>query len=207
MSEPQNPARQSVEEELRPAPSAPPSEPRRVRPAAPPQLLPGPASASGRPGTSQPRSAAPSPTVSKPTVMDRAMHGLRVALPLVQKVLPLLEGQVFTTLSNLLAPHPAALPPTDLSPLETSLADLKTRHMDLVGQLAQQNAALKRVTERLDQLQETSSRNEQEQKALREDLQVAGRKANRVAIAALCLLALSLAANIFLFLHFQSTAH
>jgi hypothetical protein len=136
--------------------------------------------------------------------MDRALHGLRAALPLVQKVLPLLEGQVLTTLSNLLLPPHSAAPPTpDLSPLEGTLADLKIRHMELFNQLTQQNTSLKRLADRLDQVQESSERNANEQKVLGQNLQAVGRKANLVAIAALCLLALSLVANVYLFVHFQ----
>jgi hypothetical protein len=138
----------------------------------------------------------------RPTGMQRAVNGLRIALPLVRKVLPLLEGQVFTTLSNLLAPQPAP-PPADLSPLEGSLADLKSRHMELFNRLGEQSAALKRLTERLDQVQAAADRNALEQKELRDGLRTVGRKANLIAMLALCLLALSLGANLFLFLHFQ----
>lgn len=185
--------------EPRPRPESGPAEPRRVSPAAAPEILPG--RASRNPGP--PRSAQ-SRTAGSPTVMDRAMHGLRAALPLVQKVLPLLEGQVLTTLSNLLLPpHPVAPPAPDLSPFEGTLADLKIRHMELFNQIAQQNTSLKRLADRLDQVQESSDRNANEQKKLRQNLQAVGRKANLVALAALCLLALSLAANVYLFVHFE----
>ena len=211
MGEPANPARQVVEDPaLASAPSpardsAPnPGEPRRVTPMPAPEILPGrasPSASSAFPSAGQQHQPHP-----RLTGAQRAMRGLRAALPLVQKVLPLLEGQVFTTVSNLLAPHTTA-PPADLSPLENSLADLRTRHAELSGRLAEQSAALKRMADRLEdslgQVQAAADRNALEQKELREGLQSAGRKANRVAILALCLLALSVAVNLFLFLHFQ----
>lgn len=235
MSEPENPAREAVEEAQRaaalssarsstagtlnptghdgpprlravaagagpqPQPKPQPGEAHRATPMPAPEILPGPTPMSPR---------RPDPADARPTAMERAMHGLRAALPLVQKVLPLLEGQVFTVLSNLLAaPHPAPPPPADLSPLEGSLADMRTRHMELFNQVLQQNASLKRLAERLEQVQAAADRNALEQKDLRESLRSVARRANGIAIAALCLLAASLAANLFLFLHFQRILH
>ena len=186
-----------------PQPQPQPAEARRPTLMPTPEILPSRGSVSGSASTSLGRALPPQ---SRLTGMQRAMHGLRAALPIVQKVLPLLEGQVFTTLSNLLAPHPLAPPPTDISPLEGSLADLKTRHMELFNRLGEQSSALKRVAERLDLVQAAADRNALEQKELRTSLQSVSRRSNVIAIVALCLLALSLGANLFLFLHFQRLA-
>ena len=46
-------------------------------------------------------------------------HVLRVALPFVQKILPLLDGNIGTAVSNILTPHPPPPPqhpPVDLAP-------------------------------------------------------------------------------------------
>ncbi len=195
MGEPENPGHEVAEEPVRAAVHRP-------APHATAQDAPVTAQAPHPSRAFAPASQTHEPQLLRPTGMQRAMQGLRIALPIVRKVLPLLEGQVFTTLSNLLAPQPAP-PPADLSPLEGSLADLKTRHMELFNRLGEQNAALKRLAERLDQVQEAADRNALEQKELRDGLRSVGRKANLIAIVALCLLALSLAANVFLFMHFQ----
>ncbi len=158
-----------------------------------------------------PQIAAPNRPGELPRALRGAMNGLRIALPWVQKVLPLLDGQLLAAVSNLLAPHIAAPPPADLKRLESSLADLRARHAELSSRLAEQNQALKHAADRLesqlDQVQSTVDRNTLELKELREGMQTIGRKANLIAIAALCLLALSVAANLFLFLHFQRILH
>jgi hypothetical protein len=140
-----------------------------------------------------------------PAGLERALAGLRAALPIVQKVLPVLDGQFLTALSNLIAPHPPAQA-TDLSPLETGLADLRLRHIELFNKVGEQNTALKRMVERLEKVQDAAERNALEQQELRESLESVGRKANAVAIGALALLAVSLAVNVFLFLHFGHAA-
>jgi hypothetical protein len=168
-----------------------PGETRRVMPMPPPPRGPG-------------RAAAPSDPPERPTAMQRVMHGIRSALPLAQKVLPLLDGQILTAISNLLAPHIAQPgPAADLKPLEGDLADLRTRHIELYGKVIEQSAAIRRVADRLEKVQEASERNAQDHQELKESVEAVGRRANRVAILALCLLAASVATNVFLFLHFK----
>ncbi len=53
---------------------------------------------------------------------------LRMALPFVHRMLPLLDGNIGTVVSNLLTPHPQPPPQhqsVDLEPLEKGLADLR----------------------------------------------------------------------------------
>jgi len=59
------------------------------------------------------------------------------------------------------------------------------------------------VADRLEKVQEASEKNAQDHRELKESVEAVGRKANRVAILALCLLAASIATNVFLFLHFK----
>jgi hypothetical protein len=200
MSEPENPVREVIEEPAHTAARGPVAQTSAAE-SQRPRAGRAPAAAA-----SAPASRPPEPQVLRPSGLERALRGLRAALPVVQKVLPLLEGQIFTAASNLLAPHVAPRP-ADLTPLESGLADLRARHAELSNRLADQNQALKRVAdrleERLDQVQAAADRNALEQKELRDSLVSAGRKANLVAVLAVCLLALSVAANLFLFLHFQ----
>ena len=143
------------------------------------------------------------PVSDQPSSLQRAIGGLRSAWPFVQKILPLLDGQVITAISNLLSPHTPHTPPVNLAPLENSLTDLQTRHGELRDQLTEQNTSLKRVEDRLEMVREATDRNTLEQQELMEDLKSVGRKVNLVAAIALLLLAASIAANVILYLHIR----
>jgi hypothetical protein len=139
----------------------------------------------------------------QPSNLQRAVNGLRMAWPFVQKILPLLDGQVVTAVSNLLTPHPHHAPPVNLAPIENGLNELQARHGELRGQLADQNTSLKRVEDRLESVREATDRNTLEQQELMADLKSVGRKVNVIAVIALLLLAASVAINVVLFLHIQ----
>ncbi len=166
--------------------AVPPAEPRSV----PPERA-----LSGSTGPNEPG--------DQPTSLQRAMNGLRMAWPFVQKVLPLLDGQVITAISNLLAPHPPRPAQVNLAPLEGSVTELQARHVVLGDQVAEQNAALKRVEDRLELVREATDRNTLEQQELMDDLKRVGRKVNLIAVVALILLAASIAVNVVLYLHIQ----
>lgn len=148
--------------------------------------------------------SAPEPPVEVPSGVQRAVSAFRAALPLVQRILPLLDGNFGTAVSNILAPrpHPAPpQPPVNLGPLEDGLAQLQTGHLELRDQVVEQNSSLKRVEDQLGMVREATDRNTLEQQELMEDLKGVGRKVNLVALAALSLLAVSVTINIFLYLH------
>jgi hypothetical protein len=136
-----------------------------------------------------------------PSGLQRAIGGLRMAWPFVQKILPLLDGQVVTAISNLLSPHHAPQAQVNLAPIENSLTQLHTRHSELLDQVAEQNTSLKRVEDRLEQVREATDRNTLEQQELMQDLKSVGRKVNRIAIVAMLLLLISIALNAVLYLH------
>jgi len=139
--------------------------------------------------------------------MERAMNAFRIALPFVQRVLPLLDGNVATAVSNILipqakAPAPASVDLTPiLAPIQDGLADLRVQNRTLRDQVAEQNVSLKRVGDQLQQVREATDRNTLEQQELMEDLKVVGNKVNMFAAVALGLLGLSVLLNIFLYLH------
>lgn len=148
------------------------------------------------------------PPAPPATGFQRAVGAIRTALPFVQKLLPLLEGNVASAVSNILAPQPPqrqtpAPPPVDLTPLQRSITDLQTRHGDLRDQVTEQNTSLKRVEDRLEMVREATDRNTLEQQELLADLKSMGRKVNLVAAIAIGLLAISLLVNLALFLHIQ----
>jgi len=142
----------------------------------------------------------------EPSGAQRAMNVLRNVMPLVQRLLPLLEGNVLTAISNVLTPRPQAppLPPkVDLAPLESSLAELQTQHRGLREQVMEQNASLKRVEDQLEMVREATDRNTLEQQELLEDLKIFSGKVKVVAVIGIGVLVIGFLLNLILFLHIQ----
>ncbi len=137
---------------------------------------------------------------------QRAMNIFRNVMPLVQRLLPLLEGNVLTAISNVLAPRPQAPPPppkVDLAPLESNLAELQTQHRGLREQVMEQSASLKRVEDQLDMVREATDRNTLEQQELLEDLKIFSKKVKVVAVIGIGMLVIGFLLNLILFLHIQ----
>ena len=150
---------------------------------------------------------------------QRAMNALRMAMPFVQKLLPLLDGHVATAVSNILtqqppaplpAPVPAATPvplaqpiTVDLTPVHDGLKRIQTDHRELRSQIAEQNTSLKRVEDHLELVREATDRNTLEQQELMEDLKSVGTKVNVVTLAVLAMLLASMLLNLILYLHIQ----
>jgi hypothetical protein len=138
--------------------------------------------------------------------MQRAMNAVRAVMPVVQRLLPLLEGNVLTAISNVLTPRPQAPPPApkvDLAPLESSLTELQTLHRGLRDQVIEQHATLKRVEDQLEFVREATDRNTLEQQELLEDLKLFSRKVKIFAAIGIGLLVIGIVLNLLLFLHIQ----
>ncbi len=154
-----------------------------------------------------PANQAAEPPLEVPSGVQRAVSALRAALPFVQRILPLLDGNIGTAVSNILAPHhhapppPPPAPPVNLAPIEDSLAELQSEHRELREQVVEQNSSLKRVEDQLEMVREATDRNTLEQQELMEDLKGVGNKVNVFALVALGLLAVSVIINIVLYLH------
>lgn len=135
-----------------------------------------------------------------------ALGALKQAVPFMQRLLPLIDGNIGTAFSSLTANHPHApspAPRVDLAPLETGLSELQLQHRDLRTQVVEQNSSLKRVEDQLDMVREATDRNTLEQQELIEDLKTMANKVNLVAVLLLGLLVVSVLLNLFLFLHIQ----
>jgi len=146
--------------------------------------------------------SAPSEATQAGNGFQWAAGAIRQAIPFLQRILPLLDGHVATTISNLLAPHPPQpAPQVDLAPLEDGLAELKIEHSELRGQIVEQNSSLKRVEDQLEMVREATDRNTLEQQELMEDLKSVGSKMNFFALVMLGLLVISILLNVMLFLH------
>ena len=139
----------------------------------------------------------------------RAINAVKSALPIAQKLLPLLDGNVITAVGALLAPHtshPPQPPPTvhvDLEPVERGLAEVRTSNRELRTQVQEQATSLKRVEDQLDRVREATDRNTLEQQELLEDLRSVGSRITTFAVIGIVLLVLSLALNGFLLYQLQ----
>ena len=137
--------------------------------------------------------------------MQWALGVMKQAVPFVQRLLPLLDGQIATAVANLLArPHtPPPAPRVDLQPIENSLTELLHKQRDFKDQLADHSTSLKRVEDHLEMVREATDRNTLEQQELIEDLKTMGNRVNLLALLFLGLLVISVLLNVFLFLHIQ----
>jgi hypothetical protein len=122
----------------------------RLRPYQAPPIPIGPAS-NGRPATSYepleklrvtPVAHQPPQPHAPQSGLQRAISAVRSTIPLVQKLLPLLDGNFATAIGALVAPHthphPAPPPPPvqiDLEPMERGLAEVRNSHRELRGQV------------------------------------------------------------------------
>jgi hypothetical protein len=214
MGDPQNPGSNRPVDEGRRASGLQEARPRAVGSPLPtgsgnPAALPGLAGDQQRPIGPPPPGRALANTsgadsLDGPSGIQRAVSALRNALPFVQKILPLLDGNIATAVANMLTPHhhPAPpSPPVNLAPIEDGLAELQTQHKELRDQVVEQNSSLKRVEDQLEMVREATDRNTLEQQELLEDLKVVGNKVNVFALIALGLLAVSVLINIVLYLH------
>lgn len=166
-------------------------------------------SPSAAPSPSRALANVPAPPHGKPSGMERAMNAFRIALPLVQRVLPLLDGNVATAVSNILTPQAKAPAPVPidlapvLAPIQDGLADLRVQNRTLRDQVAEQNGSLKRVGDQLQQVREATDRNTLEQQELLQDLKSVGSKVNIFAFVALALLGVSVLLNVVLYLQIR----
>jgi len=165
-----------------------------------PEDLTGYRSAPG-PGRALPTSAYASSNSPEAFSLQRAFSQ---AMPYLQKLLPIVDGNIATAMASLLSARPPAPPPApvvNLEPFEDGLAALQSQQVDLRTQIFEQNSSLKRVEDQLEMVREATDRNTLEQQELMEDLKAVGGKVNFVAVIALLLLAASITLNIMLYLH------
>lgn len=132
-----------------------------------------------------------------------ALSAFRDSMPFLQRFLPLLDGNLANTLSNLVVSRPAAVPAIDLEPIENGLTELQERHRDLRTEIVEHHASLKRVEDHLEMVREATDRNTLEQQELIEDLKAMGSRVNAFALTLVALLVLAILLNLFLFLHIQ----
>jgi hypothetical protein len=108
------------------------------------------------------------PKPQKGTKFDRAIGIARTVIPLVGKMLPLLEGNVVSAASNLLLNRP--MQQVDLKPLEDSIARLQADHRALAFHSSEQKRALHRLEDEFAAVQEAVQKNAADQAELIESV-------------------------------------
>jgi hypothetical protein len=193
------------------APSREPVSPWETTPASAPSPAPPTQQQSLPPG---PQPAVPAASDAHKSGLHRALDAFRSTIPLVQKLLPLIDGNFATAVGALMAPHAHPTPPPqpqivqiDMEPLERGLAEVRNSHRELRGQVQEQVTTLKRVEDHLERVREATDRNTLEQQELVEDLRSVGSRLSAFAIVGLLLLLGSLGLNIYLVLQLQHILH
>ena len=103
----------------------------------------------------------------KPTTFERAISVARTVLPYVGKMLPLLEGNVVSAATNLLANRPT-VQQLDLKPLEDSITRLQTDQRALTFHTTEHKRALQRLEDEFVALDEAVKKNAADQAELLE---------------------------------------
>lgn len=104
------------------------------------------------------------PRPQKPSNFERVIGVAKTVLPLVGKMLPLLEGNVVSAAANLLNNRP--MHEVNLKPLEDSIAHLQADHRALAFHTSEQKRALRRLEDEFAALQEAVQKNAAEQAEL-----------------------------------------
>lgn len=150
------------------------------------------------------KKAAPSPAVhAEPQASGarRKFDVLKTAIVVAQKMLPLMEGNVGQTVSNLLslgAPSPASS--RDMAVVEDRLTKLHVTHQALSERVSEQQEAMVQIADRIEQLKEANNRNTLEQQELLEDAQALRRKFVVAGSIVIGLLIVSVALNVIVLL-------
>lgn len=136
-----------------------------------------------------------------PAALQRTATAIRTMVPLLQKLLPLLDGNVASAVANLLLSRPAGAPAVDLEPLETALMRMRGDLAVMQDKSTQQETTLKRIDDQLGTVKEALERAALEQKEAAEELSQTRRSIRIFAVLGAVLLVISIGLNAALFLY------
>ncbi|HUB51746.1 MAG TPA: hypothetical protein VL986_06345 [Terracidiphilus sp.] len=142
--------------------------------------------------------------VRRLSALEKTVGVLRAILPVAQKVLPLIDGQIGTVVSNLMGPQisPRQITQT-LLPLQEGLAQLEKRHIELRALVAGQAGAFKEIDEQLKTLKKLAEETAEKQRKTAEDVEKMRHRLTAIAIGGLLLLAALAAFDGVLFVHLR----
>lgn len=139
--------------------------------------------------------------------LHRTATAIRTMVPLIQKLLPLLDGNVASAVANLVAPRILSGPAVDLGPIETALMRVRSDLAVIQDKNAQQETSLKRIDYQLETLKETIERASLEQKEAAKELSWTRRSVRLFALAGVVLLVISIGLNAAVFLYVKGSFH
>jgi hypothetical protein len=137
---------------------------------------------------------------------QRTAAAVRTVVPLMQKMLPLLDGNVASVVANLLLPTLQS-PTVDLRPLEGAVEQLRAAYSGTHEKNVQQDAALKRLDKQLGEIHESLERITSEQAEAVEELRKARRRSLVFFLVCFLLVVVSLGMNAAIFLYFRGNFH
>ena len=162
----------------------------------------GPRVLKGSSGRSLARPSTPATRRDEHSGFQRTVSAIRTVLPALQKLLPLLDGNVASAVGNLLAPRPQASP-LDTASIEYGLGRLRSEQVELHSVVEQQSAALKRLDSQLTTVKETSERTVQEQRELSAEVEKLRTKVTAFSWIGLFLLVVSIVLNVLLLVRIE----
>jgi hypothetical protein len=128
---------------------------------------------------------------------DRTIGVIRTIVPFVQKVLPLLDGNVALAAANLLAPRLQG-PPVDIHPLEESMAKMRAELTGLRLGVTTHDAALERIEEQVDAVKNSLEESAASQQSMNTSLERVQRRLTTLTVVGLFLLLASIGMNVVL---------
>lgn len=142
--------------------------------------------------------------LQQPSTLEKTVGVLRTMLPLMQKFLPLLDGQIGTVVSNLIGPQSSPRHAAQtLLPLQEGLAHLEKQHVELRARVAGQSAAMLQIDAQIQTVRKLTEDTAGEQRYLTERLERLGRKVNLIAVSGLVLLAAMVTLSVVLFVQIR----
>jgi len=142
-----------------------------------------------------------------PSTLHRTATALRATVPLLQKLLPLLDGNVGMAVANLLAPRLLSPPTVDLSPLETSLRKLRGDLAVIQDRNVQHDGALKRIDDQLETMKEAVERASLEQREIAEAVSRVRKNVLVFSLIGMFLVIVAIGLNAALFLYVKGSFH
>jgi len=145
-------------------------------------------------------------SASHPSGLQRTVGAVRMLIPLLGKVLPLLDGNVAAVAANLLLPRLQAQS-VDIYPLESALLKVREELALMRDKAAEHDTAFKRIDGQLESVRDAVERSVAEQREMAENV---GRIQGRLLLfsaVGMVLLALSIGVNVALFFYVRGTIH
>ncbi len=131
---------------------------------------------------------------------QRTAAAVRTMVPLLQKMLPLLDGNVASVVANLVAPRLLA-PSVNLHPVEDAVERLRVEVAAFRDRGAESERALRRIDEQLETMKDTLQRNAEEQRAGAEEIAKIRSRVMAFSVIGLILLVVSIGLDAAIFLY------